>query len=570
MDKKFTIFNPIETPIKFDLEERFQSSSLIDIIRLTKKTIKILVVVDEGPRGGVSFNETGNFGVGRVIKLLRDTTVGCTEFTVDIALRPLPSGPTPGSFSENPNPGSDDARYINFRFDQEIDGEPILNNYHELFMFPFAPDNSAASDNNISDHPWYTTDSELVALHAWMNSGGGVFATGDHDYLGASMCHRMPRVGTMRKWTNADGVPPIDGLTRIDTLQPANAAEAGGAGSLSNNVHQYDSVPQDIEWTPHKVRYVGGLRRIKEPHPVLCHPTHGPIDVMPDHAHEGCCFNPNTEIDYSAEIQTGGADEYPTLDGFQPKPKIIATGNVVSRPNYEKGAINAREFLMISVYDGRENNTSNTGRVVVDSTWHHWLNLNLVGLESASDKTDWEKVSRYFINVARWLAPKNISSSICWWDIIRTHFEHPGLVEITPKTPVLEIGNHIHGHLSRILGPCEVSEFVFRHICEIAPEVCRLLDERQRIPFDPLDPVCLSCPPFDILEMTVLGAAFKATQPFAEEIAESMSGRKGKVMALSEKEIIDMAQKGIRESLNDLSKRMTEGQKIMQKAFKVR
>lgn len=568
MNTDFPIFKTANTEIKFDLDRRFRADMAIDIARFTHKTIKILMVFDEGPIGGVSFSETGSFGVGRVIKLLRETQVGCTKFQVDIAFRPLPSGATPGAFSENPSPSPGEARYINFRFDQEIDGELLLNNYHELFMFPFAPDNIAAPDSNITNHPWYTDDSEIAVLHAWMNSGGGIFATGDHDYLGASMCHRIPRVGTMRKWTNADGVPPIGGLERIDTLQPANAAEAGGAGALSNNVHQYDAVPQDIEWIPDKITGAG-LRLIKEPHPVLCHPVHGPIDVMPDHAHEGCCFDPDTEIDYAAEISTGGADEYPVFSGIQPKPKIIATGNVVARSNYAKGTVNPRNFLMISVYNGRENNTSNTGRIVVDSTWHHWLNLNLVGLEGAANKTNWEKVSRYFINIARWVAPKNVSASICWWDLVQTHFAYPGLVEITPKTPLLEIGEHVLEHLSRRLGPCEVSEFILLNICEVAPSVCELLVERERIPFNPLDPVCLSCPPIDVINRLILGAAFKATQPVAKEIAESMIGRKGKVLKIAENEIAKMVQKEIKASLKDFSKLMIDGQKSIQKSFKV-
>ena len=78
-------------------------------------------------------------------------------------------------------------------------GQLILEQYHEVFLFGFAPDNSGGSDSNISAHPWYTTDNELKVLEDWMNRGGGVFATGDHDYLGASMCHRIPRVGTNAK-----------------------------------------------------------------------------------------------------------------------------------------------------------------------------------------------------------------------------------------------------------------------------------------------------------------------------------------------------------------------------------
>ena len=42
--------------------------------------------------------------------------------------------------------------------------------------------------------PSTMSDAELGALGAFMNSGGGVFATGDHEDLGVIMCGRVPRV----------------------------------------------------------------------------------------------------------------------------------------------------------------------------------------------------------------------------------------------------------------------------------------------------------------------------------------------------------------------------------------
>ena len=74
------------------------------------------------------------------------------------------------------------------------------------------------------------SDAELIKLDSWMKSRkGGLFGTGDHDFLGASMCRRIPRLGTMRRWTNADGVPPQFTPDRIDTLRPPTAAFEPGA-----------------------------------------------------------------------------------------------------------------------------------------------------------------------------------------------------------------------------------------------------------------------------------------------------------------------------------------------------
>ena len=52
-------------------------------IRL-RTTLKILVVVD----GSISLTEApSGFGVGRIVRLLRESHVGCTYFSVDTARR---------------------------------------------------------------------------------------------------------------------------------------------------------------------------------------------------------------------------------------------------------------------------------------------------------------------------------------------------------------------------------------------------------------------------------------------------------------------------------------------------
>ena len=46
----------------------------------------------------------------------------------------------------------------------------------------------------------YLDDTELHVLTTFMDAGGGVYATGDHAGLGASLAARVPRVRSMRKW----------------------------------------------------------------------------------------------------------------------------------------------------------------------------------------------------------------------------------------------------------------------------------------------------------------------------------------------------------------------------------
>ena len=78
-------------------------------------------------------------------------------------------------------------------------------------------------------------------------------------------------------------------------------------------------------------------------------------------------------------------------------------------------------FGGISAYDGHR---SGVGRVVTDATWHHFVNINLVGdigepegtvkslgfLASASGQAHFEEIKTYYRNIATWLArPENIS-----------------------------------------------------------------------------------------------------------------------------------------------------------------
>lgn len=563
MPKDFSIFKEEISPLK--IPQAFRSfDHFHDFHLFTRRTIKVLVVVDTA----VQFSETGGFGVGRFVKLLSETVVGCTRFQVDIGVRPVISGPADISFEENPSPGpAAPHRYLDFQFDAQISGQLVLNRYHEVFLFGFAPDNNAATDANITAHPWYATDSELTVLHNWMNSGGGIFATGDHDYLGASLCTRIPRVGTMRRWTNADGVPPINGITRLDTNRPATVAQQNGTDIIPNGVES-DALPQEIEWIPQQVIH-NGLIVSRRPHPILCHPTHGPINVMPDHPHEGCCVLPS-DIDYTAPVKFGTAPEYPVHGAVQPQPRIIAYGNVLGLQNHAKGPVNPVRFPMISVYDGRENNSSTVGRVVVDSTWHHWFNMNLTGLESAVDKTNWEKISRYFINVAWWIAPRNVYHHYCWWEVLVLHFEYPGIREINPKTPLYEVGIVARNFLYKKYGACWVYQLVVHNLCRVHPKLC-LLYERLHNPFrefNPPGPVCLTCPPFDIIEVILLGHLHKSFEPIAEKIKYSFSTKqKGSALTVAIPELEEIALNAAAKAVKQLQKMVKEGLETVTETF---
>ena len=521
-----------ENYLKLDHVIDIARPALLDYIKLHFHHARILFVVDTE----ISLSPGASaFGVERVIRLLRETTVGCMHFHVDIGVR------SNASFSVVASPTGTNPKYQGFRFNSTLpDGSHVLDHYDEVWCFGFKPDNFGASDANInSPAALPASDAELAVLTTWMNNGGGVFATGDHDYLGASMCHRIPRVGTMRAWTNAQHVPPIGGAARIDTNRPANAAEMAGAEVIEFD-RQSDALPQRIDWVPWMWFYhhpwpthFGHVH--KRPHPVLCHPTLGPINVMPDHPHEGAVFDhaPQPDIGLSAITLTntynfgGGVngDEYPTSGAVQPLPMVIAHGRTLAAPPLlpEKGASPAKRFAMISVYDGHR---ADVGRVATDSTWHHWMNINLTGLETTGGD-NWEKIKRYFINLAVWLAPSHIPRHCFHFHVLESFYSYPGIEEFHPKANLFDMGLSFRHRLLRIYGPCWVTQFVWDLVGRLDIKLRERLIERYSVvpmpkrPFPPRPEPCLTCPAPEFFEIAVLGGAIHAA---AEQIYANAGG----------------------------------------------
>lgn len=220
---------------------------------------------------------------------------------------------------------------------------------------------------------------EVSALETFMDGGGGVLTTGDHASLGRGLSGPLKRVGKLRMYP----APPASAPTWNTTIRDAN-----GDGQYLF-AEQSDSTPQVIR---PKYRYhwsSGGifLSLKKSPHPLLCG-EQGVLKILPDHQHEGQVVIPNSFP----------VSEWPKIGSFQPKPEIVAWGKIID-PN----ATNAGdEFPVIGAYNGHG---VNVGRIVADSTWHHWFDINMNGFNVASD--DYRDIISYFQNVAAWLAPKH-------------------------------------------------------------------------------------------------------------------------------------------------------------------
>jgi hypothetical protein len=422
----------------------------------------------------------------------------------------------------------------NFRFNDMAAGKPVIDQYDEIWLFGF---------NGEGVGP-VVTNAELSILTDWMNKGGGLFATGDHADLGASMCSNIPRLREMRRWTGAQNVPPIGGLNRLDTNRPRNANEASGAVSMTFE-HERDATPQAIDWVPASSLHIG-TRIYEWPHEVLCHPQLGPIDVMPDHPHEGrtrTVGEMNLARSYSFGGGVAGSD-FPTSGSVQPKPLVIATGETFPAPPSSKpykGNANYFEFPMISVYDGRSVGTK--GRVATDSTWHHWFDLNIFGLEHAADTTAWQKIARYFENLAVWLAPPGRFREKCWFIEAWLHYplvEEVNLGRFDPREVPADLGRIARMQFRSIFGPCTTSRFAWGTLCDLVPWICKGLERFEPQfpgPIPEPGPVCLTCPPFEMLEEAIfeglmLGsvAFMSANAKQAEKLAALDDSRIEKLM----------------------------------------
>jgi hypothetical protein len=257
---------------------------------------------------------------------------------------------------------------------------------------------------------------------------GGVLVTGDHSNLGEAIGRPITRAGEMRRW-DVDG----DGARRYSSLE-----EGPDANLTFDDQDQRDDRPQTIHYTRFPVDAPAGVKL--QPHPVLCGPD-GPIDVLPDHQHEG-----------EAVVPTTLTTAWPTnASGHQEQPFVIAFGDI------KDPQVHYRQFGLISAYNGH---TGDVGRIVADSSWHHWVDLNLLGLEATpAGQAALKKIEAYFLNCGLWLAPPQKQLEIrnaAWWSILWT--DH--IAEIPPDAPLSTFGEKATKALRRFASSCAVSEWV--------------------------------------------------------------------------------------------------------------
>jgi len=435
--------------------------------------VSILVVTDSGSGG---FGDEAGFHLGQILKILSTDPWSHVRFVVTKAHRQTT--------------GEADV-LENFRFDLHD-----LSGYSQIWLFGInttGPDPLGAA--------------ELKTLAQFMDQGGGVFATGDHENLGQAMCAEVPRVRSMRRWyypspgPNGEPVAPAQvGAERHDTVVNL---------PLGN---QSDAVPQPITPKWYSRRSGGAfIHRIDSyPHPLLCGPD-GVIEYLPDHMHEGCCEVPS-DLGQSFTFDGYTTTEYPGADAGGEKPRLVACARTRNTDN--------TEFGVIAAYDGH---AAGVGRVVVDATWHHWFNINLMGFLAATDPASpaydptvvpkWEAIKAYYRNVAAWLARPSLQgclrrggwlSALGYYDILITHRELRSVTD--PLAYYWQLGVFARDALGRLASRCQRTRWEIELLEELKPPF--RIDPWRVPPRPQPDP-----PPWldlDQLERVALGGAVHA------------------------------------------------------------
>lgn len=380
---------------------------------------RILMVTD----GSLSFN-AGGFGLSVLVGMLSS------------------AGHTVTTARRQGGGGASIAGAFDFA---EADIPVNVNNYDQLWLFGF-------STGSLSPK-------ESATVAKFMQSGGGVLATGDHETIGSGMGSALPRVRAMRNWASI----PMSNPDRLDTVVSPGADE----------VKEFDDQADEIAQRIYPVWFSnGGPANIASSwsvHPVLRYPS-GAVDVLPDHPHESECLAPAPTPGSFA-----GVVEWPLAPGsaVRPGPEIAAVSISAGRfvTDSLKPPVRPRCFGAISVYDGDK---AGVGRILCDATWHHFVNINLNGAGGTPDTegnprrgffvgdaltADGLKIRAYFLNAARWLAP--VGRRHCWpffkFAVLRYHLE---LLEVQIPRPepcpwgvLVHIGQRVEEILVTQVGP---------------------------------------------------------------------------------------------------------------------
>jgi hypothetical protein len=555
--------------------------------------VKALIVTD----GSLDFG-LGDFGLSTFVHALQ-TGRSYVRFDITLAhlrndvsnnleINPFSPGNTTLATAENLliNRARITRHLKDFCFDRLTDFTPEM--YDEVWLFGFETyyHQPQYQTRNVTANNYPATtlkNTELIALSAHMERGGGLFATGDHGSLGKALCGDVKRIRNMRYWEShivaGEDEVGMSNARRNDTNQPGHDA--------SFFSDQSDDVPQPLNLKLYSSRS-SLLRRARYPHPIMCS-SMGRIDVFPDHPHEGECIVPadptlNYALDGTAEFPVNGG-------GTRIIPEIIATSNVLAgTTSTSKMATVAHSFGAICAYDGH---LAEKGRVVTDSTWHHFVNVNLIGivegggfdefvlgidntkhtgfLATPAGRAALAKIMNYYVNIGVWMAPTGRHTCFhnnVWWRLVY----HDRILEATLLHPELtfdririedlySIGVHARDVIGNSASQCQTIEWIIDWLRPIAPELVRHINPWASLEFKKGEE--LNLPLFDPMPLidVAIGGAIVAMRKL-------MSQPPAKYTDADNKRLMEAGRKGSLEGLNRAIENMKYSMEPFETAIK--
>ena len=197
---------------------------------------------------------------------------------------------------------------------------------------------------------------------------------------------------------------------------PANEDPPYGAenslSTISGGAFQTDRLPQQLQLRPVNVN--GDPDPDGQPHPLFFYKEGRFIDVFPDHALEGAVAIPGNI-----------------------RPQVVALSKDARKPG--------EPVNIIATYNG---DLAGVGRIVTDSTRHHYMNLNLRGFPHP------DQIGQFYANLAIWLAPKHKREEMAhlmFWELA----SYPLLKKLKDAE---SIGAAAESVLAMTTSPCEVHE----------------------------------------------------------------------------------------------------------------
>ena len=297
---------------------------------------------------------------------------------------------------------------------------------------------------------------EINAFKRRMDTGLGVLITGDHANrrpsdvapldpksicddphrgerflgLGRALGRCIPRAGELRDWEGKPTSQPRYSFNTQVVLFGTDVTDSG---------FQRDTAAQQLILQTFNDK--GRPSLTGQPHPLFFYRQGHAIQLFPDHLHEGAVVIPE-RLD----------ERWPTKEGVQPQPRIIAHGLDKRNGNLLK---------LVAAYDG---DFVGAGRIVADSTWHHYFNVNLRSFQHPGNPfTATDQIGQYYRNLAFWLTPRKLRVEMTEV-MARWIAQHPSIAELVGPRPskllseIMQTGAAAMRVLTEVASACEIHE----------------------------------------------------------------------------------------------------------------